>query len=283
MSLATYSTDDWTTVDQSAVYHNLDRYPCAQNCVRNVNQQIWDVRESKHCQSYGCVCSESTQGLNFQAGLSNVTSCVGKSCNQKAITNTAIAIFADLCLVSALSSSRPSTKSGKIFIITSAGYPNTTQCAKFVMNGCVDENGIRNEPNCGPRKKSPNWEAYKGVADQRNCTTPECLCSGPNFDLTFGTAYDAGIRFCGMRPSTASLPNPELDDMMNVIATDCASYSYPPRNYTYHYSGKPPGSEDNKGVPLDAKVQIGLGAGGILIALASLYISARVYWLMLRA
>jgi len=132
-------------------------------------------------------------------------------------------------------------------IITSAGYPNITACAKFVLNGCLSENGTRNEPHCGPVKRPAKWEEYKGVTNQRNCTTPECLCRGPNFDVTFGVAYDAGIQFCAMRPSTASLPNPEVDDMTNVIATDCASYGYPPRNFTYWYSGKPPGSEENKG------------------------------------
>ena len=122
--------------------------------------------------------------------------------------------------------------------ITSPNYPNITDCAKFVLNGCLNENGTRTEPNCGPREKPSNWDQYRGVADQRNCTTHECLCRGPNFNISFAVAYDAGVRFCAMRPSTASLPNPEVDDMMNVLAGDCTSYNYPPRHYAYHYMAR---------------------------------------------
>lgn len=113
--LATSSTDDWTSVDQSDIYRDLD--PCAQSCVRNVNERIWDVRQGTNCRSYGCVCSESTQGENFLNGLSNVTSCALKFCSQLDMVDSATNAFGDLCLVFALNSTIQPAKSGRQYFL----------------------------------------------------------------------------------------------------------------------------------------------------------------------
>lgn len=132
--------------------------------------------------------------------------------------------------------------------IDADGYADTTDCAKFVLNGCLLDSTSRTEAHCEPLLKPDNWEAYRGVADQRQCTDSACLCSDENFDVSIGVAYDAGMRFCAMRPSTKSLPNPQLDDMLNVIATYCASFGFLHRNFTYEYSGAAPGSVGSHGM-----------------------------------
>lgn len=102
------STDDWIWVDKSNIWQNLDI--CAKPCVRDVNQKI--AIHNTHCQSYGCVCAESTQGQNFLDGLSNITYCAERSCTvQQKVLDAEIA-FQNLCLVYAANSSRPTTASG---------------------------------------------------------------------------------------------------------------------------------------------------------------------------
>lgn len=108
MVAAMNSTDDWITVDKTDIWRDLPS--CAQSCVRDVNQQI--VIQNTHCQSYGCVCAESTQGLNFIYGLGNVTECARKSCSADQDVSDAETAFQDLCLVYAANSTRPATAQG---------------------------------------------------------------------------------------------------------------------------------------------------------------------------
>jgi hypothetical protein len=112
-ALAVNSTDDWITVERTDIFKELD--PCAQSCVRNVNGKIWDEGQKRMCQSYGCVCSESTQGPNFLSGQANVTSCAKSSCSRQEAVDQATLVYGDICLVQALNSSRPSStpESGK--------------------------------------------------------------------------------------------------------------------------------------------------------------------------
>ena len=106
--IAINSTDDWASVDRTEIYRGLSE--CAKPCVRNVNREI-DMGYLR-CQSYGCVCSESTQGQNFLWGLSNVTECATVACSEEEDIVAAEVAYQDLCLVYAANSTRP-TQSGE--------------------------------------------------------------------------------------------------------------------------------------------------------------------------
>jgi hypothetical protein len=97
------STDDWHTVDRTDLYLRLPM--CAKPCVRNVNQHI--LMGNTYCQSYGCVCSESTEGPNFLSGLQNVTDCASNACSAAADVEHAKDAYQDLCLIYAASANRP--------------------------------------------------------------------------------------------------------------------------------------------------------------------------------
>ncbi|KAF2838684.1 hypothetical protein M501DRAFT_1031753 [Patellaria atrata CBS 101060] len=274
-SHAVNSTDDWIRINRTEIWRDLDS--CAQECVLTVNDKVWDVEQGRYCRSYGCVCSGSTRGPNFQNAESNVTTCAEAQCSREEAVESATQTLGDLCLVLSLNSTRQVADNGSIIRITAEGYPNITDCARFVLNGCLNEDGIRDEPDCNPSKRTPSWEEYRGVAEQQDCTTPECICRGPNFDVSFGVAYDAGIEFCAMRPSTRALPNPQVDDMMNVLAEYCTGHGYPQRNYTYTYTGQPPGSETPKKMTVESKTQLGLAAAALVVALVALWISYRMF------
>lgn len=108
--VAVNSTDDWTTVNETDIYQKLD--DCAKQCVETVNDRVWDVRQQRFCQSYGCVCSENTQGPNFLAAQSNVTSCAAKACNSTNATDDATQALDDLCLVHAVNLTQPAPEAG---------------------------------------------------------------------------------------------------------------------------------------------------------------------------
>ncbi|KAH7108691.1 hypothetical protein B0J11DRAFT_573894 [Dendryphion nanum] len=268
------SVEDWSNVGNTDIVQRLS--PCAQKCVREANTKI--AMPGTHCQSYGCVCAENTQGLNFLYGLSNVTACAQQTCPSSEDVDAASTAFQDLCLVYAANSTRPATRSG---------YSNLTDCAKFSLNGCLNEDGIRNEQNCGPIRKWTRWEEYQGVAAQRQCKTAECLCKQPKFDATFAVAYEAGERFCGMSISTKALPIEEYERMQNVLATYCAAEGYPPKDWFLAIRGAPPGTNlTNSNPPMQANTTSsikpeggkGLGAGIGLPALAAALFAAWVSW-----
>lgn len=121
-------------------------------------------------------------------------------------------------------------------------YANLTPCAKFVLNGCLNENGTRNELKCEPFHKLDQWEKYRGIAAQRQCKTSECLCKPPSFNTSFAVAYQTGVQYCGMFLSTAAVKNQEYEDMQNVFATYCASEGYPPKDWILRLIGLRPGN-----------------------------------------
>jgi hypothetical protein len=127
-------------------------------------------------------------------------------------------------------------------LITSDGYQNLTDCARFALNSCLDVNGNRTEAHCGPVRKWEHWDEYRGVAAQRKCTTSECLCKKEAFDASFAVVYEVGERYCGMFLSTQAVPNLEYEAMQNVFAMYCASEGYPPKDWWLRLIGVPPGS-----------------------------------------
>ena len=127
-------------------------------------------------------------------------------------------------------------------LIRSASYGNLSQCAKFALNDCLDQDGNRTEPNCGPDRKWQHWEDYRDVASARGCNNAECLCKQPYFDATFAVAFDAGERYCGMWISYDAQPNEDYEAMQNVLAMYCAAANYPPKEWWLRLTGLPPGS-----------------------------------------
>lgn len=136
-----------------------------------------------------------------------------------------------------------------ITLITAEGYSNLTECAKFALNGCLNEDGVRNETNCGPARQWEHWEDYRGVAAQRQCSKADCLCKKENFDASFAVAYEAGERYCGMWLSTQALPNEEYEDMQNVFAMYCTGEGFPPKDWWLRIVGNPPASVSNETSP----------------------------------
>ncbi|KAH7383200.1 hypothetical protein BKA66DRAFT_549462 [Pyrenochaeta sp. MPI-SDFR-AT-0127] len=231
----------WEDVDQLDIYQNLTS--CARPCVRDVNKRI--IVGNTHCQTYGCVCAENTNGLHFVYGLSNVTECAKNACPMEDDVKAAEMAFQDICLVYAAGTSRPNKTEGtNVTLITAEGYDNLTACAKFALNGCLNENGVRDEANCGPAHEWENWERYRGVAEQRQCKTSECICKQPKFDASFAVAFDAGESYCGMYLSTEARPNIEYEKMQNVLATYCASEGYVPKEWVMVLTGLARASND---------------------------------------
>ncbi|KAF2502275.1 hypothetical protein BU16DRAFT_3884 [Lophium mytilinum] len=275
------SYDAWSTANETGIYQTLPN--CAKSCVSEVNHKIHNG--NLECVSWGCVCSESTLGENFQYGLSNVTSCASSSCGDQADVDSAVTAFEDLCIVYATNGTqqaKPNPPDGKIFRITYTDKQNLTACAKFVLNACLDADGNRTETNCGPMNHLPNWALYKGVADARHCKTSDCLCNTTtgNFDATFDLTYNSSVDYCGMHMSTSVDPDAAYADMMGALATFCAGQKYPPHVWAIPVVGVDPNSTSthHKGkYSLDQQVQLGLGIGlGLpanLLAAAGLWFS----------
>jgi len=109
---AIISTDDWTTVDKVAIFRDLDE--CAKPCVRDI--KVWDVLQKTTCRSYGCICSENTEGENFRNARANITECVKRSCSQDSVVVRTDSIFQKICLVQSLNVSKSSFEPGKSHI-----------------------------------------------------------------------------------------------------------------------------------------------------------------------
>lgn len=131
-----------------------------------------------------------------------------------------------------------------VTLIMAEGYANLTDCAKFALNGCLNENGVRDEADCGPAHKWENWEKYRGVAAQRQCESSECICRKLKFDASFAVAFDAGESYCGMYLSTEARPNIEYEKMQNVLAMYCASEGYVPKEWVIQLMGLVRGSNE---------------------------------------
>src|ERR1700712_4274214 len=108
---AVNGTEDWTIVDQLSIFDGIDR--CSQGCVRNVNSEIFDVRQNTTCRSQGCVCSDNTTGINFLNGQSKVALCALKNCSTLEQVNSTVEGYTTLCSVFAINGTRPPTPAGK--------------------------------------------------------------------------------------------------------------------------------------------------------------------------
>lgn len=127
-----------------------------------------------------------------------------------------------------------------ILEITGPGYDNLTNCAKWCLNGCRDANGNQNEPGCGTSFYPPNWGDYRGLADNQDCTTAECLCNNANFDSAVAKLIESSREYCGMPISKPQAPYPPYDDMQDVFVNYCLRLGYPHHNYTAVIVGAAP-------------------------------------------
>jgi hypothetical protein len=98
------STDYWPSVGELAIVQEIPE--CARSCVQYVNEEI-AYDDDTQCESYGCVCAESTKGRNFVNGLSSVTECAKSSCALDDDVEAARTAFQDICVVYVASNSTP--------------------------------------------------------------------------------------------------------------------------------------------------------------------------------
>jgi len=115
-----------------------------------------------------------------------------------------------------------------------------TNCAKWCLNSCRDTNGNQNEINCGTSYYPPNWEDYRGLAADQDCTTVDCLCSNGNFDSAVAKLIISSREYCGMPVSTPQAPYPPYDNMQDVFVNYCLRLGYAHHNYTAVIVGTAP-------------------------------------------
>jgi hypothetical protein len=249
------SIDDWNKVGGLNLVRELNE--CAQPCVQFVNEKVFFPEADIHCQTYGCVCAEGTQGQHFLYSLSNVTECVKDACGNDEDVQAARASFQDLCLVYVANQTQPTEKPGSSCQKINNMYSNyfhrdkrhsnhlkglserPLYCIKFALNGCLDKDGARtwNVEHCEPINKLDNWEDYRGVAAQRKCEDAECLCKRPRFNTTLAVANKAAEEYCNIFVSSEGLENTNWEEMVNVIATYCAAAQNPPRAWRLEVTG----------------------------------------------
>jgi hypothetical protein len=107
------------------------------------------------------------------------------------------------------------------------------------LNGCLDENGDRTEPDCGPINELEHWEDYRGVAAQRQCEDANCLCKKPLFNTTLSIASNAAEEYCNVYISSKGLGNDKWEAMANVLANFCAAALNPPKDWWIEVVGVP--------------------------------------------
>src|SRR5436190_16701620 len=81
--------DGWlNTVYSTPQYEALK---CGQSCILNVYQV-------EHCVDYSCVCSGSSSGSYFYAGVENITACARQQCPSDASApDKAVQAFTEIC------------------------------------------------------------------------------------------------------------------------------------------------------------------------------------------
>jgi len=121
--------DGWlNTVYSTTPYQNLEK--CAQSCILNVYQV-------KTCYDYSCVCSGSSSGSYFYAGVDNITACAQQQCpSDPSAPGNAVQAFSEICQVAtgqenltiSISSSPTSTptSSSGVTTVSSASASMTT-------------------------------------------------------------------------------------------------------------------------------------------------------------
>jgi len=84
--------DSWSNITTLAVFEALPQ--CSQKCILKVNDDL-----PQRCESYGCVCSDSTEnGSNFLIAATNTEKCVNSNC-ENSNSGKAVNTFRDICLV----------------------------------------------------------------------------------------------------------------------------------------------------------------------------------------
>ena len=115
-----------------------------------------------------------------------------------------------------------------LLIIQAASYNNLSACSKFCLNSCRDVSGTITEQNCGPDIQIQDWQQYRGLAYELDCITPSCICLGGAFNISYGTLYEASLKFCNTLPTTKNLDSPEYDRLQGVLADYCVNNGMSP-------------------------------------------------------
>jgi hypothetical protein len=100
--------DFWTVVQNASAYLSLDG--CSKNCISIVNGSLTDMNIP--CVSYGCVCTDTTNGKNYVQGLANVKQCAVQA--KCADPNQATTGFADICAIYAAGIAQPVVPTGTV-------------------------------------------------------------------------------------------------------------------------------------------------------------------------
>ncbi|KAF2674702.1 hypothetical protein BT63DRAFT_419986 [Microthyrium microscopicum] len=227
--------DFWTVIQDTSAYQSLDS--CSRDCILKENNNL--TSQNTPCISYGCVCTGTTDGLNYLQALADVKECaINAKCADPNLATTGLA---DVCAVYAAGIAQPVVPTGPNFLqITGPGYDGLTNCGKWCLNGCRDASGIQNEQNCGTTFFPPYWGDYRGLADSQNCATVDCLCGNAKFDSVVTKLIESSQEFCGMPISTIQAPYPPYDNMQNVLVNFCLRAGYPHHNFSSVIVGAAP-------------------------------------------
>jgi len=140
LTLSTNPTadDGWlNTVYSTAPYQNLEK--CAQSCILNVYQV-------KTCYDYSCVCSGSSSGSYFYAGVDNITACAQQQCpSDPSAPGDAVQAFSEICqvatgqgnltmLISSSPTSAPTSSSGAATVSSASAGKATCSMSMDLAN-----------------------------------------------------------------------------------------------------------------------------------------------------
>ncbi|KAM7193140.1 hypothetical protein V8F33_008012 [Rhypophila sp. PSN 637] len=107
--------------------------------------------------------------------------------------------------------------------ITPPSYDNlNNSCSLFVINGCRDGYGNKDEPNCGPFKTPKGWEEYAGISHALGACTEYDICAGPLFFISLSAAYNASSWFCNYKPTTEDYVDENFEQVKGVLTEYCA-------------------------------------------------------------
>ena len=84
----------WESINTTDEFKTLDT--CQQKCLLDVKDHI--KPPTGPCDSYGCVCSEHTLGLNAVTALQYISSCVRTTCPDSRALD-AVKVFEQLCVL----------------------------------------------------------------------------------------------------------------------------------------------------------------------------------------
>jgi hypothetical protein len=128
------TSDFWQSVRQSPIFQNLTS--CQQSCISDVNSKTGCSGDGC-CVSYGCVCSENTDGPNFINAENAVSQC-SQSCPPNANSLSTVQAFDDLCVVfNAANLTTPSSTQAPV----NGSSPTSTSTANFTLPGAGQPTG----------------------------------------------------------------------------------------------------------------------------------------------